>query len=327
MSPWLAYEMESRGRDSWGCTNGREHIRHLGPVSKTWNESMPAWIDWPYGIFHTRAASTGAVTIDNQHPFIIDRDGVRIVGIHNGIVSNYDALNKKYSRTFDCDSPHIFMALAGFSPTNEVCGYGNVAWYEVDLENHDTTPELHFVRFNGDNLNIAALVSGEIVFASTPESIKKAAMWAGGEVRTFYQVQGDREYIVNVDEKDPDKHVLVEGRRLPFGNRTSYTEYPGHSGNYGINGNEEWMRGSGTGRSVIPIRSVTTYNSKKPPNISLIGSDDRRAGTCLASSCGMSVKTNRLNQVLCEVHFAEVEKIVNGWMAHQTTSQTGLVTV
>src|ERR1700677_4177785 len=116
MLPLLALEMEFRGRDSWGATDGRSVTRCLGRITDGWyNEFIdPAgWGGWDRAIFHTRGASTGVVTIPNSHPYTFTHtlpDGAvrRVVGIHNGIISNHEALNNKYSRTHEVDSMHIY---------------------------------------------------------------------------------------------------------------------------------------------------------------------------------------------------------------------------
>jgi hypothetical protein len=283
MAPFLALEMGGRGKDSWGATNAVEIIKYLGPIHKTWAEAIPEWSNWTAGIFHTRAATTGAVSSKNQHPFITTKDTKVIIGIHNGVILNHDALNKKYNRTYECDSPHIFEAIVGNSPTQELQGYGNLAWYEMTAENPE--PRLHLARFNGDNLNIAALESGEIVFCSTRGIVEQAASMAGGAVRTFYPTDGDMEYDVRPDETDPTQDCLWKLGKMPFGNR-----------NYG--GSEDFASFRPAGHQGFQ----SSQSSHRPvyPTLDQLNATDRSNSICAMSSCTNKVHPNRQKALICE---------------------------
>lgn len=289
MAPILALAMEDRGRDSWGATNGRDEIiKHLGPIHRTWSEEVNAWAGWETGIFHTRAASTGAITIPNQHPFVVEKDGRIIIGIHNGIVTNHEILNKKHNRTFECDSPHIFMAIAGFSTTNEIMGYGNLAWYERTME--DANPRLFLARFNGDNLFVAQLNDGEVVFCSLKEPLEKAAMIAGSEVKTLYATGGDVLYSVHPLEDDPTRDGLFRVRPMPFGTRAY--PIPPH----------EFVSIDGRARRY----GGYTYNPSPELPIDQLGAKDRADNICLGSGCTHKVIPTRRKALLCEECFSKV---------------------
>ena len=118
MAPHLLWDIESRGKDSWGATDGLDTVRVLGPVTNTYVDNRDIIEGWERTIFHTRGASTGEVTVENQHPFYFvegeeNTPGWKrsIMGIHNGIVNNHSELNRKYSRNFSVDSMHIFKHL------------------------------------------------------------------------------------------------------------------------------------------------------------------------------------------------------------------------
>ena len=302
MAPFLALEMEGRGRDSWGATNGTEIIKHLGPIHKTWMESVPGWSTWSTGIFHTRAASTGKVCMENQHPFPTAKDNKVILGIHNGVVTNHEALNKKYNRMYECDSPHIFEAIVGNSPTEEIQGYGNLAWYQMTVE--DPTPRLHLARFNGDNLNIGILETGEIVFCSTRDVVEKAALMAGGKVRIFYATVGDVEYDIRVDEADPTQDSLWKVGDLKFGSRT-----------YGM-GNQaaEFFRAGTASTDTHRNPPVGFQSSYRPvyPTLDQLNSTDRGNNICGVSSCTEKVEPNRRRALVCQKHMDKFIKELAG---------------
>lgn len=207
MFPFLAWAMESRGTDSWGASDGLECVRHLGPISASYE--LP---DWRWAIIHTRMASVGAVNLTNCHPFEFPTpDGGRLIGIHNGGISNYAELNRKYERKFDCDSPHIYANLAAGLPLEDLRGTAALAWIATP---HSGTPILNLARINSNNLEVCKLESGEVVFASELRPIVKAACFARAKIATTYKIKEDRHYYIELDALD---HTPYEGDKMEFG--------------------------------------------------------------------------------------------------------------
>lgn len=299
LAPYLAYEMESRGRDSWGATDGSAIVKHLGAITYTWHREVSTFDTWTRGIFHTRAASTGAITLENQHPFHIEKDGRTILGIHNGIVSNHDALNKAHpTRNFDCDSPHIFMAIAGFSPTNQIQGYGNLAWYEMSAEYPE--PMLYLARFNSDNLILARLKSGEIVFCSTRDPIERGVRMVGGAVDTWYNIKGDFLHSVHASRENPDKDEVYEVSSLPFGGRVIYNASACTSAPYQDYTDYRQRPFAHTGNTGTGNRSSRRSTFNNGVTIHNLGELDRAANICLTTQCENRVANSRRKELLCE---------------------------
>ena len=222
MLPHLLWEIESRGRDSWGATNGFEVIKNVGPVINTFNNHREEIFSWDRAIFHTRGASTGPVNTDNQHPFTFSNapEGSpewkrTVVGIHNGVIANHEELNKKYSREFTCDSMHIYKHLAEGREMREICGWGNLAWYDFLPEHLEGN--LRLLRFNADNLELARLTTGELVFCSTQAPIVRAALIAGSSVQTFYNIQPETIYTIEMEGEKAT--VYSSKKKLVFGTR------------------------------------------------------------------------------------------------------------
>lgn len=75
-----------------------------------------------YVVGHTRFATTGSVCAKNSHPFVSGN----IVGVHNGMISNFKELRQKYAQTqMECDSEIIFYLINkyGIGGLKELKGY------------------------------------------------------------------------------------------------------------------------------------------------------------------------------------------------------------
>ena len=218
MAPLLAEAMYTRGRDSWGVTNSERIIKRLGSVLRTdWLDLIATLDNWNLAkpvIFHTRQASTGAVTIKNQHPFSFKKtDGTGlIIGVHNGMVTNHKELNEKHGRDFDCDSMHIFANIAEEKPTKEIKGYGAMVYFD--------SGNLRFCKFNMCDLNVAK-VGDTLVFCSTKRAIEDAADMLA--VRpSFYSLVDNKVYF-----EEDSTLFMAEGLSYEFSKRDDYPVYHG----------------------------------------------------------------------------------------------------
>lgn len=234
MLPYLGMVMQSRGRDAWGCSDGQTVLRYTGELIDTWDKSFQTTKDWSQGIFHTRGASCGEKgKVENAHPFSYQKeDGSWIIGIHNGCLHNHDALNRKYSRSCEVDSMHIWMHLAEGKPWSDIEGWGNLAWWE-------TTPKfgqvLHLTRFNSNNLDVAQLEQGEWVFASEMAPIRTIAKLFGNPVKAFYTL--DEQHPYWFAPNDTGAITMWRGeQRFPFGPRFSQLVAIPYQGEYGYCG-------------------------------------------------------------------------------------------
>ena len=204
MARFLAYSMENRGGDSWGASNGADVIKEVGAISNGF--FIPP--HWREGIFHTRGASVGAVCKRNAHPFLVERDGRRVIGMHNGGVLNYEFLNSRYNRHCEVDSEHIFHHLAEHKPMGELIGKGTIIWYDI----YEGAQTVHLARWNFGDLEVAKLKDGGgIVFCSTREPIERAARLCGLKIEHFYEKLVDGYWHV-IDGKG----TLRKGEDLGF---------------------------------------------------------------------------------------------------------------
>jgi Glutamine amidotransferase domain len=221
--PIMAVYMESRGSHSWGFSDGVEIIKDTGGISNGLNPSL---FGRKQAFFHTRHATTGSHTKENAHPWTFEKDGNKLVGMHNGIITNDDELNNKYSRKFEVDSMHIFQHIVENRPMKEIRGYGAVV-YCMD-------GQIYLGRFNGGQLAVARTKFGT-VFASTQETVNKAMKMAGLDVETFYQVDDEKLYVIQ------DANLFTTEIDFHFGSRYEPTKaYGNYSGGYMGNTGHDW---------------------------------------------------------------------------------------
>jgi hypothetical protein len=302
MIPHILWDIETRGRDSWSATDGTSLIKHLGPATLSYAGSADEIDSWDRVILHTRAASTGAVTLENQHPFRFDRpnpaDG-HILGIHNGIVGNHLDLKIEHNRDFEVDSMHIFAHIAAGLDTKDICGWGNLAWYDFCPD--FPSGVLRLLRFNSEALHIATLLTGELIFCSTKETIFRAAAMAGGRVDKFLTIHDETLYTIRQDETGTWQCFFRTGEKMPFGPKTSYV-----SSDY-----RDWNNYSYTPhQNTIDLTGMGSSHRNRPTRMTfaLLGADDRKEGICAVRACKKQVVGSRRQALICPDHVMEVMK-------------------
>jgi asparagine synthetase B (glutamine-hydrolysing) len=119
---WMSYFDYVRGTHStgyiWGKTNGASgFIKKKGAPEELWRDEIAAEYmdtdgvfkgsDYNFLVGHNRAATRGAITTKNAHPFLVNN----IIGVHNGTV-NYGLHHLPDSTSFEVDSEAIFNAIS-----------------------------------------------------------------------------------------------------------------------------------------------------------------------------------------------------------------------
>lgn len=127
----LAARAAQRGVDSWGTVHVRPHarewLRGLGDVTRAERPARPTAPGVAH-LGHTRAATSGSVSIANAHPFA----GRHTTVAHNGFVGSHDlACGPVDSQTLAAlidlavgEDPDQWEALPG------LCAMGTVAWVD-----------------------------------------------------------------------------------------------------------------------------------------------------------------------------------------------------
>lgn len=175
--------------------------------------SKKVFTDSKYIVGHTRAATSGTISMDNAHPFI----NKHITFVHNGNVSNANDLIKSNNHPpFEVDSQHIGEALANNCVEDAIAllqGAFAIVWHD---SKEDT---LNIIRNTGRPLHFIPTDS-KIVFGS------ERGMLAWILSRNGHQLDLSKleEYKENVWYKyyNNDKIIDVETKKLSFKDSTVY---------------------------------------------------------------------------------------------------------
>jgi glucosamine 6-phosphate synthetase-like amidotransferase/phosphosugar isomerase protein len=175
----LLLGIEERGRHATGAAFVENHQTYLAKAAQpasTFVHTLPMRPDARVAILHTRFATQGSPECnENNHP--IDVGG--IVGVHNGVVFNDNALFSRLApgtRTAEVDSEAIFASLlhrteSTTSTLSEIDGSAAVAW----LQTTDDTDLLHVARVCSSPLLYAFTEAGSFLFASTASALQSTA--------------------------------------------------------------------------------------------------------------------------------------------------------
>jgi glucosamine 6-phosphate synthetase-like amidotransferase/phosphosugar isomerase protein len=200
LSEALLKQIISRGRDATGAAwyNGkRNEVRYTkAPYSaKTFIEtrlpSMPSGVK--NVILHTRFATQGDKKFTaNNHPIVVEN----LVGVHNGHISNDDAILASYpnhKRIGQVDSEAAFvMAKYEENPLEaftQIQGRAALAWIDGD-----NGRELNLARVTDSPLCVAQTPKGSTVFASTKPLLEAAMKEAGLKIEWIAEMN-EYEYM------------------------------------------------------------------------------------------------------------------------------------
>ena len=153
---------------------------------------------------HNRAATIGAVSQENAHPFQHDH----ITGVHNGTLTNHRTLTKS---TFNAtvDSEYIFKALSEVDKSSEVIDKINGAfaliWY------NSLSDTLHFVR-NEDRPYCFAKVKDEdtLLGASEKEMLMWIAKRNGVEIEKTFIPKALDEWVFDLTATEVTKPAIIK---------------------------------------------------------------------------------------------------------------------
>lgn len=168
----LAIANSLRGDKSWGVyTNSKQGAsvrKQVGDISMV--PDFSTYGRYPLVMGHTRWPTQGKVTQKNAHPFTVNK----ITLAHNGVISNSDALDKKYNRAVRVDSQHFAHHLDEEKSFEDIEGYGTITWVHADA------PERVFIcRMRNGSLSVWGIKNplGEhvgVIWSSDADHIRNA---------------------------------------------------------------------------------------------------------------------------------------------------------
>jgi len=223
------------------------NIEHRGrhATGMAWTETTPEGLLWYYAkaplparkfgdeirlmprhsrraLLHVRYATTGSPDVnENNHPIVVPSgSGGSVIGTHNGIVNNHEALMKKMGAEYigEVDSQALFhlVGQADFKPEMLREVHGSAAFAYVDNAN---PTEIKLVRTVLRPLWLAQTANGSTLWASEEEALLDA----------MKMVKLEADFVMEVPEWTTitiNDGVLTEVLQIPASTRNQ----PQHRG-------------------------------------------------------------------------------------------------
>lgn len=220
---------DTRGGDSAGWYSPKSGITKvlgdIGPHSTTIAKEQVVMI-------HTRKATTGGITVENSHPFVIGE----IIGAHNGMIMNHQELERKYSRSCAVDSMHLFHHINEDLPFSDITGYGAIQYVRKD-----DPRKIYLCKMKNGELAVHGIGTGpedcKGVIWSSDRSHLEAAVGAA-QIPTFsYKVDTGVVYYVSGNKlyKTDQTHELAEREWYSMPDWRNGYSHSSKSGNFESN--------------------------------------------------------------------------------------------
>lgn len=315
LAPFLAMAMEDRGKESWGYsyiskkTKRVKLYKEIGPLGTAYADNGFPPKDASSIIYHTRAASMGAITAANAHPFIKPTvGGGVIVGTHNGVVTNHTELNTDNETKFRVDSEQIWHYVGNGLDTGEIGGWGSTVAFVQDPKNLDDTFML-FLRFNHDALHIAKLPYGDgFAYASTKGPLEDAIRIVYGSIHKeakLFTIDTECLYFIPVlDNKK--SNFLWRGWKQEFGTRGNWqgrhiSDLPESARPTGGSSHFNGWNATSHNRGRRPATTVNTRNQQQKTHEAHVelAEEDRTSTYATCVSCNRAYSVARSTEVIC----------------------------
>ena len=230
----LAVAMQSRGTHSTGIAgiNSQEYSYFKQAISADefiQTEGVSKFLAKNYNIIigHTRYATVGDINDTNAHPF----EHGRIIGAHNGSVSNHSDIKDEHKAKFEVDSEAIFYLLDKYNNNytkafKELEGRFAITWFDKRQPN-----KLHIV-LDGNPLTIVRVPELETYFYTSEKYALQAIIASHFNLKDKSFWTPHTEHVYEIDTNLGIKKKKVEFKEYV----SSY-----HGGYY--SGNYNWDKG------------------------------------------------------------------------------------
>ncbi len=182
----------------------------------------------PLAMLHARFATCGKKTVQEAHPFAIQREGrTKLYGAHNGVVYNAWSSAVKHKREILVDSQEIFECIAdgNIKALNDLDGYGVITWIDPSDPSHVKMTRLS----SHADIYVAAVQGGGIVWGSTKDIVHDALQLADLKHKHHY----DLKEVGQVWQLQADGVFKTTETGYKFDERPAFTSY----------GSKGWSKG------------------------------------------------------------------------------------
>lgn len=200
----LLLGIEHRGHDAtgmaWFGPKGGAVVDKAAKNATVFTNVIKMGNDTSTAILHTRLATTGSPSRNNNnHPIVAPgTKGSRVIGTHNGWVTNYGTLTRNHDlpRNAEVDSEVIFSWLAKYGDDMDKLGANIDGNYAIAYIREDDPNTIHLARGHSSPLVLMHTVFG-VFYASEEYTLRQIQQYVGGPQVGFTEVAEGRAFTLH----------------------------------------------------------------------------------------------------------------------------------
>lgn len=215
----MAASAATRGRDAAGFAvidqygisslhrEPRSSVEQIG--DGTWHRALFGFDDRSRALLgHTRAATHGPNVTINAHPHLFSMGELgALVGTHNGIIYNDEALYPRKGRAFENDSANLFCYLSKFPESEWPDAFSRVyGWFALAMYRKD---RIYLVRHSAPIVVADVPEFDALVYGSASYILKDAAHEAGVDMTDPGELQENRIYALTMAGELANQYTIT----------------------------------------------------------------------------------------------------------------------